>query len=67
MNANELRDRIAVADAIMRERLARETGNWAEEAACFHPESIVDVSWLRAAAPSLLKRGKEPCNGHRKF
>ena len=58
MNTSELLDRVAVADVIMRERLARETKNSAEEAACFHPDAIIEVSWFKGSAADFVEAGE---------
>ena len=52
-------DRVAVADVIMRERLARETHNWADEATCFHPVSIVEVSWFKGTGAEFIEAGRK--------
>lgn len=45
----------------MRERLARETDNWEDEAACFHPDAIVEVSWFKGSGTEFVKAGmKKP-------
>ena len=38
-------DRMLVAELVQRERTARDAGQWNEMAACWHPQSSVDVSW----------------------
>jgi hypothetical protein len=48
----------AVTDVIMRERLARETHNSADEAACFHPDAIVEVSWFKGSGAGFVEAGK---------
>lgn len=40
-----LMDKLKIADLIQRERGARDAGDWAEMGACWHPSSMVDVSW----------------------
>ena len=51
-------DSSAVTDVILRERLARETHNAADEAACFHPDAIVEVSWFKGSAAKFIEAGK---------
>ncbi|MCW6512021.1 nuclear transport factor 2 family protein [Lichenifustis flavocetrariae] len=51
-------DSIAVTDVIMRERLARETHNWADDAACFHPDAVVEVSWFKGSGAEFVEAGK---------
>ncbi|WP_221312914.1 nuclear transport factor 2 family protein [Granulicella aggregans] len=48
----------AVTDVILRERLARETHNPADEAACFHPDAVVEVSWFKGSAAKFIEAGK---------
>ena len=71
---NKLLDSIAVADIIMRERLARESHNWAAEAACFHPDAIVEVSWFKGSGAEFIDSAKKndtakknSCNGYCQF
>ena len=51
-------DSSAVTDVILRERLARETHNWADETACFHPDAVVEVSWFKGSAAKFIEAGK---------
>ena len=51
-------DSSAVADVILRERLARETHNATDEAACFHPDAIVEVSWFKGSATKFIEAGQ---------
>lgn len=51
-------DSIAVIDVIMRERLARETHSWAEDAACFHPDAVVEVSWFKGSGAEFVEAGR---------
>ena len=46
-SAQDRFDRIDVADLILRERLARDGRDWDEMAACYHPDSMVEVSWFK--------------------
>ena len=56
---NELLDSIAITDVIMRERLARESHDWAAEAACFHPDAIVEVSWFKGSGGEFIDAGRK--------
>lgn len=47
MSSSQVLDRMLVAEVIQHERAARDAGLWAEMAACWHPESTVDVSWFK--------------------
>ena len=51
-------DSSAVTDVIMRERFARETHDWAEDAACFHSDAIVEVSWFKGSGAEFVEAGK---------
>ncbi len=51
-------DSSAVTDVIMRERLARETHDWAEDAACFHPDAVVEVSWFKGSGAAFVEAGR---------
>lgn len=62
MNSSEWLDRVAIGDVIMRERWARETRNPDVAAACFHPESTVEVSWFKGTGAEFVDtaRGRPP-------
>ena len=52
--AQDLLHKGAVADLVQRERLARDNGQWEEMAACWHPESTVDVSWFKGTGAEFV-------------
>ena len=52
-------DRSAIADLILRERLAREIHDADEEAACFQPGAVVAVSWFKGAASEFVQSGRQ--------
>ena len=52
-------DRAAVADLVIRERAARDTGMWAEMAACYHPNSMIDVSWFKGDGAAFVELTKK--------
>ena len=54
-----LLDQFAVSQVIARERLARETQDYDMEAACFHPDAIVDVSWFSGTAAEFVETGRK--------
>ena len=56
--AREQIDRVAIFDVIMRERLARETHNFADEEACFYPDAVVEVSWFKGSAAKFVESAK---------
>ncbi len=53
-----LLDKVAVADIILRERLARDNACWAEMASYYHPESSVDVSWFQGSGEDFVAQSK---------
>ncbi len=50
--------KIAVADLILRERLARDNGLWAEMESYYHPRSTVDVSWFQGSGAEFVAQSK---------
>ena len=60
ISANEQLDRIAITDLIMRERVARETGNWAQEAACYDPNATIAVSWFKGSGAEFVEAARKP-------
>ena len=54
-SAQERFDRIDVADLILRERLARDCRDWDEMAACYHPASLVEVSWFKGTGAEFVQ------------
>ncbi len=47
-------DKLAVAEVVQTERAARDQGQWARMAACFHPDSIVSISWIETSGPDFV-------------
>lgn len=45
-----------VANLILRERLARDNMHWDEMAACYHPDSVVNVSWFHGSGHEFVER-----------
>lgn len=43
----DILDRLRIADLVQRERTARDAAQWDDMAACWHPQSTVDVSWYQ--------------------
>ena len=43
----DILDGLRIADLVQRERAARDAGQWEDMSACYHPQSMVDVSWYR--------------------
>ena len=52
-------DRAAVADLVIRERAARDNGMWAEMAACYHPNSVIEVSWFKGDGATFVEQTKK--------
>jgi len=52
-------DRYAVSEVLMRERLAREIGDFDEEDACFLPDATVEVSWFKGSAADFVDAGRK--------
>ena len=59
MNDQERFDRIDVADIILRERMARDNRIWDEMTACYHPDSLVEVSWFRGTGAEFVEMSKK--------
>ena len=47
-------DKMAIADIILCERLARDSRAWAEMEACYHPDSSVEVSWFKGTGAEFV-------------
>ena len=58
-DAATLLDQFAVTQVIARERLAHEAHDYDVEAACFHPDAIVDVSWYSGSATQFVDAGRK--------
>ena len=56
-------DQVAVGDVIQRERAARDGRLWAEMAACYHPEAVVDVSWFRGGSDAFVEASRKVAGG----
>ena len=50
----ESTDRMQIAELIQRERAARDAGLWQTMAECWHPQSLVDVSWFRGTGAEFV-------------
>lgn len=62
-SALDLLDRLAIADLVVRERTARDGLRWAEMAACYHPESTVDISWFKGSAAEFVQATEQMASG----
>jgi hypothetical protein len=59
----EFVDRAAIADVIQRERAARDGRLWADMAACYHRDALVDVSWFRGGGDAFVEASREVAGG----
>ena len=50
--------KMAVADLILRERLARDNGLWSEMGRYYHPHSTVDVSWFQGSGADFVAQSR---------
>ncbi len=55
-------DQVAVADLILRERLARDNALWSEMGGYYHPDSTVDVSWFRGSGAEFVAQSQAQAN-----
>lgn len=49
-----LLDKTAVAEVVQTERAARDQGQWARMAACYHPDAVVSLSWIETTGPEFV-------------
>ena len=56
--SQRLMDQAAIADVILRERLARDNACWPEMESYYHPESTVDVSWFQGSGAEFVAQSK---------
>ena len=49
-----LLDKMAVADLVVRERLARDNGFWEEMASYYHEDSSINVSWFKGSGAEFV-------------
>jgi len=47
-------DKLEVAEVVQTERAARDQGQWARMAACYHPDSVVSISWIETSGPDFV-------------
>jgi hypothetical protein len=50
----ESADITAISQLILRERNSRDTADWATMRQCFHPDSIVKISWFNGSGPDFV-------------
>lgn len=44
-----------ISQLILRERESRDLGNWDQMRDCFHPDSIVRISWFNGSGPDFVE------------
>ena len=49
----------AVSQLILRVFVSRDLGLWEQMRDCFHDDSIVRISWIKASGPEYIRRSKE--------
>ena len=52
-------DKVAVAELVQTERAARDQGQWERLAACYHPDSLVSISWIETTGPEFVEASKK--------
>jgi len=55
----EAADVSAVSQLVLRERLSRDLGLWEQMRDCFHDDSMVRISWIKASGPEFVRRSRE--------
>ena len=56
-------DSEAVTQLVLRERQSRDRGWWERMAACFAPDSVVDMSWFTGPGAEFVARSREMSAG----
>jgi hypothetical protein len=51
-------DKAAVAEVVQTERAARDAGEWARMADCYHPDSLVSISWIEATGHEFVEASR---------
>ncbi len=51
-------DKAAVAEVVQTERAARDAGQWERMADCYHPDSLVSISWIEASGPEFVEASR---------
>jgi hypothetical protein len=55
----DMADITAVTQLVLTERECRDRGRWARMRDCFHPDSLVRVSWFSGSGPEFVERSRE--------
>ena len=61
--ALEAADVSAVSQLVLRERFSRDHGLWEQMRDCFHDDSMVRISWIKASGPEFVRRSIEMAKG----
>ena len=62
-STQECVDRMLIAELIQRERAARDGRLWQTMAECWHPQSLVDVSWFHGSGPEFVAASARQATG----
>lgn len=54
-----------IAQLLLHERRARDRGWWDRMAACYHVDSLVEVSWLKGTGAEFVERSRATAKGGR--
>jgi hypothetical protein len=49
----------AVSQLVLRLMVSRDLGWWEQMRDCFHDDSVVRISWIKASGPEFVRRSKE--------
>jgi hypothetical protein len=49
-------DTCAIVQRVLTERECRDLGRWARMRECFHPDSVVRISWFHGSGPDFVER-----------
>lgn len=52
-------DTSAIVQLVLAERECRDLGRWARMRECFHPDSVVRISWFQGSGPDFVERSIE--------
>ncbi len=63
MSDQDQLQRYAIDSLIQRERTARDAGHWDAMAACYHPQSRVEVSWFQGSGKDFVARSNAIAGG----
>ncbi len=51
-------DKAAVAEVVQTERAARDAGEWTRMGDCYHPDSLVSISWIEASGLEFVEASR---------